>query len=115
MILSIDPGKVTTMALINSETLKLVDAAELELTYGSEPCQRFNQIGAEINFTLSEFLLDRKDQVEKVYLEVPYSIGFSGNPYVYNRQGRNAFDIVKLMSTVFAIYGQLCLFFEEGV
>ena len=115
MILSIDPGKVTTMALINSETLKLVDAAELELTYGSEPCQRFNQIGAEINFTLSEFLLDRKDQVEKVYLEVPYSIGFSGNPYVYNRQGRNAFDIVKLMSTVFAIYNQLCRYFEEGV
>ena len=115
MILSIDPGKLTTMALIDSETLKLVDAVELELTYGSEPCQRFNQIGVEINFTLSEFLSDQKGQVEKVYLEVPYSIGLSGNPYIYNRQGRNAFDIVKLMSTVFAIYDQLCQYFEEGV
>lgn len=115
MILSIDPGKVTTMALVNSETLKLIDGIELQLAYDNEPCQRFNQIGVEINFALSEFLLDRKDQVEKVYLEVPYSIGSSGNPYIYNRQGRNAFDIVKLMSTIFAIYNQLCQYFEEGV
>lgn len=115
MILSIDPGKVTTMALFNSEKLKLIDAVELRLDYDSEPCQRCNVIDKEINFTLSELTLDRKDQIEKILLEVPYSIGASGNPYIYNRQSRNAFDIVKLMSTVFSIYIQLCNFFEGAV
>ncbi|MFX0183376.1 MAG: hypothetical protein ACFE95_09880 [Candidatus Hodarchaeota archaeon] len=115
MILSIDPGKVTTMALVNSETLKLVDAVELKLDYGMDPCQRCNIIDKEINFALSELTLNRKDQIEKILLEVPYSIGASGNPYIYNRQSRNAFDIVKLMSTVFSIYIQLCNFFEEAI
>ena len=115
MILSIDPGKVTTMALVSSETLKLVDAVEIQLDYQNEPCQRCNVIDKEINFTLSEFTLNRKDQIKKILLEVPYSIGSSGNPYIYNRQSRNAFDIVKLMSTVFSIYIQLCNFFEESV
>lgn len=103
--IGIDPGVITSVVVTETNSGKLIEAFEFELSYKKEFCQRMIEFKEKFQILWFVQILN-KYAIDKILLEVNYSIGPSMKPYLYQRGG-NAIDLVKLVSTIFAIYQTL--------
>ena len=101
--LSIDPGETTSLAVCGNDG-KLIHGYEFKMPYSKEPCQRIAIFKREFGNLIDAIF--NEHCINQALLEVPYSIGPSQVAYLYQRSG-NAMDLVKLISTAFAIHSVL--------
>ena len=101
--LSIDPGETTSLAVCNGSG-KLLEGYEFKMPYSKEPCQRMIAFKREFGKLIDQIF--QEHCINQALLEVPYSVGPSQVAYLYQRSG-NAMDLVKLISTAFAIHSVL--------
>jgi len=110
--MAIDPGKQVTITFCDSKTGNLIDSYSLKMDYKMEILKRFILLKKEFTSLLVS-IFDKTMNVfdiDKILIEVPYSVGNNSVAYIFNRENKNSFDIVKLMSSIFAIYDSIASF-----